>query len=318
MTYGLDYKLNTIHLYFNRNNHNRKIKEILEIQNIVRSTLYYWIKNKDTIMEFTKNKIKTKIKRISKISDECKNYIINYVLQYKQFQIKKLIKSISKKFKVKLTKQSIYNVLKDNKISKKRVKVNHYPHSKSKLEQTKQSVNTSLEKEEYNVISQDESALYLYTNNNYGWSKVGTECEINGKNKANMQKFSLAMDISRNKVVGYTLRKGAFNGATFNSFMMGKIKRNNKENKKYILDNAKIHHAKLLSKEVKEKCIYNIPYYSKSNPIEMYFNSLKKYLNTIYIKSMSSLRRHLNIFIERTTSKELNNYFDKAFSFLKD
>lgn len=318
MTYSFDYKLNTIRLYFDRNKSNRLIKEILEIQNIVRSTLYSWIKNKDEIIEYNKNKTKKKNKRISKISDDCKNYIINYVNEYKQFQMKKLLKSISKKFKVKLTKQTIYNILKDNKISNKRVKINHYPHSEDKLKQSKHIVNEKLKEEEYDVISQDESGLYLYTQNNYGWSKVGTECEIKGENKANMKKFSLAMAISRHKIVGFTLNKGSFNGRTFNKFMMEKVIKNNKENKKYILDNAKIHHAILLNKKIKDNCIYNIPYHSKSNPIEMYFNSLKKYLNTIYIKSMANLRRHINIFIKKTTPNELNNYFDKAFSYLKN
>ena len=133
-----------------------------------------------------------------------------------------------------------------------------------------------------------------------------------------MKKFSLSIAINRQKVIDFTLSKGSFNAETFNKFMMCKVKKNNIENKKYILDNARIHHAKLLNKEIKDNCIYNIPYHSKSNPIEMYFNSLKKYLNTIYIKTISSLRRHLNIFIKKTTSTELNNYFDKAFSYLKD
>lgn len=48
----------------------------------------------------------------------------------------------------------------------------------------------------------------------------------------------------------------------------------------------------------------------------MLFNTLKKYLNANYIKSESSLRRHINIFIKNITPNELNNYFNKAFSFL--
>ena len=173
-----------------------------------------------------------------------------------------------------------------------------------------------LEKIEYDPISIDESAVYLCTHGNYGWSKKGTECEIKGKTK--IKKLSLALAISRKKVVGFTLRQRSFNAKTFNKFMMEKVRKNNDKNQKYFLDNAKIHHAKILNNKIKTNCIYNIPYYSKFNPIEMFFNSLKRYLNSIYVKSISSLRRHISFFIQTVNSIELTNYFDKAFSFLKD
>ena len=38
--------------------------------------------------------------------------------------------------------------------------------------------------------------------------------------------------------------------------MMEKVVSKNKNNKKYFLDNAKIHHSRLLNKQIKEKCIF--------------------------------------------------------------
>ena len=54
MTYSKDYKLNSIRLYRNRKNLNLSIPNVLILQNIVRSTLYRWIKYEDNI----KNNIK--------------------------------------------------------------------------------------------------------------------------------------------------------------------------------------------------------------------------------------------------------------------
>lgn len=73
----------------------------------------------------------------------------------------------------------------------------------------------------------------------------------------------------------------------------------------------------VLKKKIKESIIFNVPYYSKFNPIEMYFNTLKRYLSQNYIYSMSSLGKHI-FFISETTSIELSNYFSKAYGMLKN
>ena len=49
MTYSKDFKLNTIRIYKNRKNLNFRIRNILEINNIARSTLYDWINKEDII-----------------------------------------------------------------------------------------------------------------------------------------------------------------------------------------------------------------------------------------------------------------------------
>jgi hypothetical protein len=214
--------------------------------------------------------------------------------------MKKLLKTISKKFKFSISKQSIYYVLKNNKITHKRTKENHYPYDSEKLKEELNKTNNELKEVNYNVISTDESALYFYTKGNYGWSEKGTECEVKGHIK--VKKMSLVMSVSKDKIIGYTLKQGSFNAKSFNKFMMSKNK-NNDQHLKSFVDNARIHHAKCLNNKIKSNIIYNVPYYSKFNPIEMVFNSLKRYLGTVYICSLSSLRRHINIFIEKLLQK---------------
>ena len=240
---------------------------------------------------------KNKRKRYSKITDECKQFILNYVNEHKQFKIKILSKCIRRKFKFSVSNQSIYNTLKDNKITNKRIKENHYNHSENKLNEHKKAVDEKLKNENYDVVSIDETSIYINCRNNYGWSKKGKECEI--KCKPAITKYSVVFTITKDKVVGFTIKSGAFNGKYFNKFMMQHVVSKNNKNKKYFLDNAKIHHSRILNKQIKNNCIFNIPYCSKFNPIEMYFNTLKRYLSQNYICSMSSLRRQINFFISR-------------------
>ena len=109
MTYSKDCKLKTIKIYKNRKKLNFKIYDILKINNIARSTLYEWVNNESTISSLSNNK--NKRKRYSKITDECKQFIFNYVNEHKQFKIKILSKCIRRKFKFSVSNQSIYNTL---------------------------------------------------------------------------------------------------------------------------------------------------------------------------------------------------------------
>lgn len=307
MTYSKDYVNNVIRIYNNRQKRNMTIAEILELQNISRFSLYNWLNNNPKIIH------KRKKRKNNKITPESTHFVIEYVKIHKQFQMKKLLKAIRRKFKFSLSRNSIYYILKNNNFTNKKTKENHYPYNNNKLKKQLIETVNILEKENYNVGSTDESGLYFYTKGKYGWSLKGTECEVKGHVK--VQKISLAMSISKDKVLGYTLKKGSFNAKSFNKFMI-KVNNQNTSIKKF-MDNAKIHHAKCLNQKIKESIIYNVPYYSKFNPIEMYFNTLKRYLSQQFISSMSSLRRHIDFFIFKTTSIELSKYFSKAFNMLK-
>lgn len=312
MAYNNKYKQQVLKIYHNRNNNKFKIniEQILYIYNIARSTLYEWIKNKNDIM----NDVKKKRKKIyKKLNDNIIQYICNYIDEYKQFKIKKLKKCIQKKFKISISKQSIYDVLKNNNYTYKKTKENHYPYDNEKLKKEINNVKDNLGSVNYDTISIDETAFYLNTKASYGWSKKGSECEI--KSLMKLTKYSMCTAISNNKVIHCTIKKGNFNAKSFNNFMR-RVDKKNKENKKYFLDNARIHHALLIDNNIKNKFIFNVPYFSKFNPIEMYFNTQKRYLANNNVTSIYKLKRLVNIFSNNITSIELAKYFNKAFNML--
>ena len=85
--------------------------------------------------------------------------------------------------------------------------------------------------------------------------------------------MSLLLAISKNKIVNYHIKEGSFKGVKFNEFMDETVNING--HYKYLMDDARTHHNKLLNPLIKSKIIYNLPYCPSYNPIE-YFLTLSK------------------------------------------
>lgn len=71
-----------------------------------------------------------------------------------------------------------------------------------------------------NIISIDESAIYLNSKNNYGWAIKGSKCIIKEKNnKMYQRKYSLLIAISNKKIISYKLYKKNINGEQYLNFI---------------------------------------------------------------------------------------------------
>jgi len=306
MTYSKDFIKCALNIYNNKLNNNLTVHQILQLINISRSTLYIWVNNK---LNLDKEKKKKK-KYDTKVTNKCKETIIEYMKKNKNNNsIKKLKKIIRRIYKIKISKSYIYNILKECKVTNKRTQEDHCPYSEEKIKEKANIVKNQIDSAEDTIIYIDESSICIGSKSNYGWSKKGTKCKvknIHGKHN----RFSLVMGITKYGIMNYTLKKGSFNAITFKKFL--KYKLNGKYS--FFMDNAKIHHAKLLDKELKNKIIYNVPYLSVCNPIEMIFNTLKKYLSSIIINCLSTLRKHLSKFMSHINSSVgLQKYITKAY-----
>ena len=87
--------------------------EIINILKISRDTFY---KIKKDIVHRSNSK---KINKKTKITKQVNNYICSYVTRNINFNYKKLINLIHKRFNLKIGKSTLYNILKKNKIKKK-------------------------------------------------------------------------------------------------------------------------------------------------------------------------------------------------------
>jgi len=84
-----------------------------------------------------------------------------------------------------------------------------------------------------------------------------------------------------------------------------------------LLDNARIHHAKLLKEYMKtqsNKFIYNVPYSPEYNPIERVFSMIKYTLkNTNYTNN--TLKHYINKAFACINSNNLDNFYKKSLIF---
>ena len=101
------------------------------------------------------------------------------------------------------------------------------------------------------------------------------------------------------------------------------IKELNEENSNYtyLIDNASIHKNKKTSamyKKEKINVIFNAPYQSEFNPIEMVFSLLRKKLNKKIVKNKTEITEVINNFIKETKESTLTNIFNHSKNTLKN
>jgi transposase len=315
MTYSIELVKCASNLYRNKHKYNMNINDILKFTNIARSTLYSWINNKE-LLNSNKRKKQRRNKNL-KVTEKCKDYIIEYMTMNKNNNnVKKLKQNIRRLFKIKISKSHIYNILRDKRISYKKMKEDHCPYTNEKLKEKAIEVKNQVDAVKQKLIYLDESSVEISLRKKYGWSKKGTKCtikNIHGKH----YRVSLLFAITTHGILTYTLKKGSFNAKTFKRFLKYKFNKN-LNGYKFFMDNAKIHHAKIIDQELKQKIIYNVPYHSELNPIEMVFNTFKKYISSKNINSITTLRKHINIFIKNINQNGLKEYINKSYNLLND
>jgi len=218
-------------------------------------------------------------------------------------------------FGIGISKQTVYNILRKNNISRKIVQVNKYPHSKERYEQELRRLRKEIKCRKERIISIDETAIQLDNVGRYGWSKKGKRCIIDKAHKNKGVRFSLLFGISKNKIVRYEIKEGTFKGIDFNSFMNNIHKVNGRYH--YLLDNASIHRTKIMSKPIRNSMIYNVPYSPQFNPIEYVNNELKRQIYTNNIKNEKELRKIMERFVKENNKKGYKGYFKKAYKLLK-
>ena len=96
---------------------------------------------------------------------------------------------------------------------------------------------------------------------------------------------------------------------------------NENPNRSYLLDNASIHKNKKTHefyKKNKIHIVFNAPYQSKFNPIEMVFSLLRKKLNKKIVKSNADIEEIVNLFQKETKEETLTNIFNHSIKILKE
>ena len=313
----MTYKISQYPLYFRRltikhyNNINNKVVDTLTIFNISNGSLYNWIK-KDK-----KGNLEPNYMRKSKFSPVCKCYIRTYVINHINFDYKKLIKLIKRKFNISISKSSIYNLLSKMKITRKKIrkkiaikdpiKLNN---EKAKFRKNIQNINQNL------IISVDETSIDTHISANYGWSNSGKRI-INVKIVSKIR-YTITTAVSNKKVIYWSIVKGSSNKETFKKFLENVVSKF--KTKRYILlDNARIHHAKTVKEYIQTtKCefLFNVPYTPEYNPIEQVFSKFKSIIRKKEDNTKKELLlKNIKKAFQQITKKDLTGFFRNSLNF---
>ena len=319
--YQTDKIIDTLSIYNKRYNYELLIDDILNILQIARSTLYEWVNkynhNNIDINYIISDRTLHRLRSKNTITDECEKYIIDHVQKYSNFNIKKLVKKITKKFDVYIKKSKIYRILKENNMTYKKVQKNSYPHNKHKFKKSAKILKKQIDDVGTDYTSIDETGIYLGTRPNRGWSKKNTRCIVKTLfNRSN--KYSYVLAISKNKIIGSRLIKKSYNTKKFNDYIKEEVL-TNIDNNAILMDGASIHKSSelaILLKNNNIKKIINVPYSPQFNPIEKVFNVLKNNIKKNNVDTHKQMVKCINNLEKKLNKTGFKNYFDDSYNIL--
>jgi len=169
------------------------------------------------------------------------------------------------------------------------------------------------------LLSIDEMSIITNRGPTHGWSLKNSICEINIPFFKPNVRYSLLMASSNIKIIKYKLVKGSIKSDDFINFIIELNKEN--PNYNFLIDNASIHKSKKANNIYKEKkinIIYNAPYQSEFNPIEMIFSLLRKKLNKKIVKNEESILEVIKELEKNIKKEELENIFRHCEKRLKE
>lgn len=304
--YDIKLKLRVINC---KKNNKLSQNQILDVYCISNGSLYNWYN------QYNNNCLPEKIKRKSKITPMIKCYVMKYVISRINFDRLKLIKLIKKKFNVNIGQSTLYKLLKELNITRKKVNKKFDYTNRIKKHQMIKTFKNNLKNIPINeIISMDETSIDTHISNNYGWNLKGKKITIIKKEKR--VRYTVLCAVDMDKVVHIKVINNSANGIIFMDFIKEIISKLDINKSHYILlDNARIHHSKMFKNYINDKkniqLIFNVPYSPEYNPIEKVFNEVKHNLRKLKIKN-SNIKTYINKVFKNISKEHLVNYYNKS------
>ena len=147
----------------------------------------------------------------------------------------------------------------------------------------------------------------------HGWSIKGN-ATIFHKKSSDRKRITLISAISNKRVVYYEMHEGSVDAKIYLQF----LKKLNKKcrNKKYLMDNARTHHSKIVKehmKNVSNEIIYNVPYNPETNPIEQQFGVIKADVIKRNTETIKLLKKAIDKSINNIPKEYYANFYRHSF-----
>ena len=167
-----------------------------------------------------------------------------------------------------------------------------------------------------NIVYLDECGFQIENNNLRIWRKSENEI-LAGSKKDLKKKINLILAINSNEILlGNYYKNESISSKEFIEFIEDLIKNYNQQKINetiFICDNAKYHLSKEVKKYFKEKklkFLFNVPYKSNFNCIELCFNLIKNILYKEIYKNIKDLENRICFLLD---DKELNQHINKIY-----
>jgi transposase len=271
-------------------------------------------KNDVNVDEYQHNKKITKrISKKSKFGNELMMFIKDYTINRDNFRMKNLIREIKDKYGKTLNPNNIYYILRKQGVTFKKAKHRTIKKPIEYEQKVQKLINDVNNVGPNNIISIDECHFETNMSPNYGWSKNG-ERTIFVKKSSRRDRVTLILAISSEKIIYHQMYTETVDSKTFLQF----IKSLNKKcrNKTYLMDNARIHKAKIINEHMEglsNKILYNVPYSPETNPIEQSFSKIKSTVIREDTETIPRLKNTIINTINDISTNDLSNFFKHSF-----
>lgn len=297
----------------------KNLRKTCEIYECKKSTLQRWVKRYNNGTGLNR-KIDKREKRI--VTDDIIKFIKEQVRKEPTIILTQLKKLIKNKFKVDLTKMTIYRVINNNNITRKKLRKRYYPQKKDEKKDLEEYYSKIKKINKRKIISIDETSIYLNMTLGYGRSKKGYRV-YKKTSIYPFKKYNMLCAIRYGKIVEYEIYKdikGGIGKGELCSFIDKYINKKYKGNT-LLLDNASFHRSKEVKDKIEStgnKFLYTVPYHPETNPIEEFFNQFKHYLKLESPQSYEEIVRVAKLVIKNKISKNnLENYIKHLYMRIK-
>ena len=221
------------------------------------------------------------------------NEIKNILKNNPDIFIKEVHKKLKDKFKnYNISEKHLYDVIRDNNITRKRKTNFHFPLiTYGKPRNRKKELELFFEKiKKYNInkiISIDETSIKGGLSHNYSYCDLGKRCIVKTNNNLIFKKYTLVVAISNRETIDYNIyNKGGMD---------------------------KMNEVRNFIKSSGNDYLYILPYHHYLNPIEEYFNQLKHYIKLDKPLEFEDIKRSIEKSINNIKINNYNNYFLHSF-----
>jgi transposase len=286
------------------------IRHIVTIFNISKSTIGRWVKHKHLI-----NKRKVRKTYFAFF----KNVISQLILSKSLLTLIQIKKHIFDNYSKHISISTIFRILKQLKITHKKVTVHHFHKNLPELNIQRNKFRNELSKiANKNIICLDETYFHPFMHKKYGRSLSGTRVVRN--EKVNRSKKSLLMAITNKKVIAYQIYDTNLNAFRFHDFLKNKLLPKLK-NKYILLDNVAFHKTNLIKEMIEKssnKLLFIPPHSPDFNSIENVFSLVKNIYRSMNESSLS-IDFKINSSIRRLNNYSFHNFYNHSKkSFLKN